>query len=301
MATGVLERLVSSIEALDFESKKEAARLFNDVVRMCARPVGTGSSEKERDFVRHLQGHPAIILSIVDGCGKASTFSHCADMLRSCTRLPGLVALLLEKGAASHLVDLAQHDDFDVACEAFASLRKLLLAHEEVSSTYLNSAFCEFFELYHQMLESSAYVTQRQAVKLLGELLLNTSLTAVMRMYVTNDRFLRLHMNLLKGTSHKIQLDAFHVFKLFVANPKKPRAVQTILYKNKARLLDLLDVVAIPEEDDDNLAKDLNTVMVLLENLSPPPQKRPCLSLHQNYDVSRSYMHMDHRLLLAAP
>ena len=34
------------------------------------------------------------------------------------------------------------------------------------------------------------------------------------------------------------QLQAFHVFKIFVANPQRPIRVHTILYKNKAEKKD---------------------------------------------------------------
>jgi calcium binding protein 39 len=47
-------------------------------------------------------------------------------------------------------------------------------------------------------------------------------------------------MNLLRDKSKNIQFEAFHVFKVFVANPDKPPAILDILVKNKSRLIPFL-------------------------------------------------------------
>ena len=44
-------------------------------------------------------------------------------------------------------------------------------------------------------------------------------------------------MNLLRDTSANIQFEAFHVFKVFVANPKKPEAISQILVNNRKKLI----------------------------------------------------------------
>ena len=48
-------------------------------------------------------------------------------------------------------------------------------------------------------------------------------------------------MNLLKDSSKSIQFEAFHVFKVFVANPNKTRPVTEVLLNNKDKLLDYLE------------------------------------------------------------
>ncbi len=47
-------------------------------------------------------------------------------------------------------------------------------------------------------------------------------------------------MNLLRDKSRNIQFEAFHVFKVFVANPNKPRPIMDILQKNREKLLKFL-------------------------------------------------------------
>jgi hypothetical protein len=47
-------------------------------------------------------------------------------------------------------------------------------------------------------------------------------------------------MNLLRESSKTIQIEAFHVFKLFVANQNKPSDIANILVANRNKLLRLL-------------------------------------------------------------
>jgi len=57
-------------------------------------------------------------------------------------------------------------------------------------------------------------------------------------------------MNLLRDKSRSIQFEAFHVFKVFVANPNKPKTVLDILMKNKEKLLKFLRAVQLDREDE---------------------------------------------------
>ena len=63
------------------------------------------------------------------------------------------------------------------------------------------------------MLESPNYVTKRQSVKLLAELMVDRSNYAVMMRFVSDENNLKLVMNLLRDRSRNIQYEAFHVFK----------------------------------------------------------------------------------------
>jgi calcium binding protein 39 len=78
------------------------------------------------------------------------------------------------------------------------------------------------------------------AVQLLGELLLDRSNFNVMTRYIASSENLKLMMNLLRDKSRNIQFEAFHVFKVFVANPSKTRPILDILQKNREKLLKFL-------------------------------------------------------------
>ena len=61
---------------------------------------------------------------------------------------------------------------------------------------------------------SSNYVTKRQSLKLLGEILLDRANFNVMTRYIANEANLKMMMNMLRDSSKNIQFEAFHVFKV---------------------------------------------------------------------------------------
>ncbi|CAF4123549.1 unnamed protein product [Rotaria socialis] len=87
--------------------------------------------------------------------------------------------------------------------------------------------------------------------KLLGELLLDRYNFSVMTKYITNTDNLKQQMNLLKEKSKNIQFEAFHVFKIFVANPTKPKAISDILLRNREKLIDFLTTFHTDRTDDE--------------------------------------------------
>jgi calcium binding protein 39 len=114
----------------------------------------------------------------------------------------------------------------------------------------------QFFSTFALLIQSSNYVTKRQSLKLLSELLLDRSNYAVMNKYIAIDDNLKMIMNMLRDKSKNIQFEAFHVFKVscqpllsaqrchcaqvFVANPKKPPNIEAILRRNKDKLVSFL-------------------------------------------------------------
>ena len=72
----------------------------------------------------------------------------------------------------------------------------------------------QFFENYTRLINSNNYVTKRQSLKLLGELLLDRPNFNVMTKYIASTENLKLMMNLLRDKSRNIQFEAFYVFKV---------------------------------------------------------------------------------------
>ena len=107
------------------------------------------------------------------------------------------------------------------------------------SNTVCNNS-SQVFNHYQSLLNSDNYVTKRQSLKLLGELLLDRHNFSVMTKYISNPDNLKLMMMMLKEKSRNIQFEAFHVFKVFVANPNKPKAILDILLRNQEKLVDFL-------------------------------------------------------------
>merc|ERR1711993_26798 len=109
-----------------------------------------------------------------------------------------------------------------------------------LSAEFLEANYDNVFDQYQKLLNSENYVTRRQSLKLLGELLLDRHNYSVMTKYISSPDNLKLMMNLLKERARNIQFEAFHVFKVFVANPNKPKPILDILLRNREKLIDFL-------------------------------------------------------------
>lgn len=80
---------------------------------------------------------------------------------------------------------------------------------------YLATNFNLFFSRFNTMLvQSESYVTKRQSIKLLGEILLDRANYNVMMAYVESGENLKLCMKLLRDDRKMVQYEGFHVFKV---------------------------------------------------------------------------------------
>ena len=74
-------------------------------------------------------------------------------------------------------------------------------------------------------------------------------------------------MTLLKDDRKMVQYEAFHVFKVFVANPNKSDEVKRILVKNRGRLLKFLPSFLEARTDDDQFLDEKSFLVRQIEML----------------------------------
>lgn len=93
---------------------------------------------------------------------------------------------------------------------------------------YLEKNFDLFFSRYNSVLvQSSSYVTKRQSIKLLGEILLDRANYSIMTQYVESGEHLKICMTLLKDDRKMVQYEGFHVFKVSLCDPVPSGSVGT--------------------------------------------------------------------------
>jgi len=69
-------------------------------------------------------------------------------------------------------------------------------------------------------------------------------------------------MRLLRSKKRNIQFEAFHVFKVFVANPNKPQEILTILVENKEKLIKFLQTFHTEKEAEDEQFKEEKAFLI---------------------------------------
>ena len=105
-------------------------------------------------------------------------------------------------------------------------------------------------------------MTKRVALQILSTVLLTRSNYEIMMKYVNSRTNLILVMKLLRDTSPHITLDAFHVFKVFVANPNKIPEVEKILRDNSQKLCAYLETLHNDKEESDQQFADEKRLII---------------------------------------
>merc|ERR1712110_825827 len=113
------------------------------------------------------------------------------------------------------------------------------------------------------------------SLKLLGELLLDRHNYSVMTKYISSPDNLKLMMNLLKERARNIQFEAFHVFKVFVANPNKPEPILDILLRNREKLIDFLSHFHNDRSEDEQFNDEKAYLIKQIQELKPAITSTP--------------------------
>ncbi|KAG6748733.1 hypothetical protein POTOM_048666 [Populus tomentosa] len=190
---------------------------------------------------------------------------------RECIRHQIVARYVLGSEYMKKFFTYIQIPHYDIASDAQSTFKELLTRHRSTVAEFLSANYDWFFQGFNsQLLQSPSYITRRHAVKviqdsqeqstfciisynvlqLLGYMLLDRSNSAVMVRYVSSLENMRILMNLFRDSNKTMQLDTFHVFKLFVANKKKPPEIISVLVTNRSKLLRFLGDFSIDKEDE---------------------------------------------------
>ena len=259
--TDVLLFIVRHLASIDFEGRKDVGQIFSVV---CRRQIGT-----RYPTVDYLCAHPEFMTALIARYDEQEVALTAGSMLRECSRHESLTRIILTLPELYRFFDLIQVSTFDIASDAFTTFRDLLTRHKLLVRNFLESEYDRFFGEYQRLLTSENYVSKRQALKLLGELLLDRHNFTVMTKYIGQPDNLKLMMNLLREKSRSIQFEAFHVFKIFVANPNKPQPIADILCRNQEKLVQFLTAFQPDRADDEQFLDEKSYLIKQIRDLQP--------------------------------
>lgn len=98
---------------------------------------------------------------------------NCGTMLRECARYEALAKIMLHSDEFFNFFRYVEVSTFDIASDAFSTFKELLTRHKLLCAEFLEQNYDKVFSHYQHLLNSENYVTRRQSLKLLGELLLD--------------------------------------------------------------------------------------------------------------------------------
>ncbi|XAR55292.1 hypothetical protein NMG60_11035326 [Bertholletia excelsa] len=242
-SSDILRIIIICLPKLDLGLRQDATYVVANLQRqrVNSRLIASDYMEKNIDLVDILMpGYEDSDIALSYGA-----------ILRECIRHQVVARYILDSELVKKFFDYIQNPNFEIASDAGATLKELLTRHKSTVADFLSRNHQWFFQDYNsKLLESPNYVTRRHGVKLLGDMLLDRSNSSVMIRYVGSLDNMRILMNLLRDSNKTIQLNAFHVFKLFVANQNKPPEIVNVLISNRSKLLRFFGDFKFDKEDE---------------------------------------------------
>jgi len=111
----LLEMLCNYLGRLEFEARKDAVFLFNALMR---RQMGSRTPT-----VEYISAHSETLLGLLRGYEKADLALNFGLMLRECVKHESLAQFVLEREEFYLLFEYVDVPNFDVASDAFATLK----------------------------------------------------------------------------------------------------------------------------------------------------------------------------------
>ncbi|KAH6604956.1 Mo25-like protein [Trichoderma cornu-damae] len=290
----LLHLLATNLYRLPFESRKDTQVIFSYVFRF--RPAAAAPKSDPIALSYVVCNRPQVLVELCRAYDHKESATPAGSVLRELLKNEAAAAIILYddgdepgssckglnaidrnrpqsgRGVFWRFFDWINKSSFEVAADAFTTFRELLTRHKDLIPKYLSTNFDLFFDKYNNTLvQSNSYVTKRQSIKLLGELLLDRSNYSVMTAYVDSGEHLKICMNLLRDDRKMVQYEGFHVFKVFVANPHKSIAVQKILLMNREKLLVFLAHFLEDRTDDEQFIDERDFLIKQIRNMPSTP------------------------------
>ncbi|QLL32045.1 hypothetical protein HG536_0C02140 [Torulaspora globosa] len=236
---------------LEFEARKEVMLIF----AMCLRH----SKDNKLVTVDYLVSQPktihfmlATMQLALQNRGAHDLFLAVGNMIIECIKYEQLCRIILKDPQLWKFFDFVKVGNFEISTESLQILGAAFTTHPKlVSSEFLNeeSNMIKFMQHINKLMAHGSYVTKRQSTKLLASLIVVRSNNQFMTLYINSPENLKLIMTLMTDKSKNLQHEAFNVFKVMVANPRKSKPVSDILIKNRDKLLKYFERFAVDCQD----------------------------------------------------
>ncbi|KAI0510445.1 hypothetical protein KFK09_011047 [Dendrobium nobile] len=243
----VLSLFVQKLPSLGWDARKDLVHCWGILLRQ--------KVDSTYCCVEYIENHLDLLDFLVVCYNNKEIALNCGSMLRECIKYPTLAKYVLESTSFELFFKYVELPNFDIASDALSTFKDLLSKHETEVSQFLSDHYEQFFELYDKLLTSSNYVTKRQS-------------NCFLRYQPETAYLSRNKRGLNDDSSKNVQILAFHIFKVFVANPNKPREIKDILAKNHQELLMILHNLPVSKDEDEQFEEERDLIIKEIEKNS---------------------------------
>ncbi|GAB5365049.1 hypothetical protein AAMO2058_001023100 [Amorphochlora amoebiformis] len=217
--------------------------------------------------VEYIRQYPEILIMLVRG--SASRDKTSGDMFRTVLNTQSIHYLLLNSALIWQFFEVASTEDYEVSSEAFKTLKLAIVQRSspgemKAVASFLTKQFEGFFHQLGKLICNDTYHVKRMALKFLSEILQRRDFFSTMVKYIGIPSNLKMVADILcNPENEKNQYLAFHVFKFFVANPRRTKQINAILTKRKKAILETL--LVMKKQDEVEYGRELP---LLIERIS---------------------------------
>lgn len=261
----IMIHIANKITVLEPETRRIVCAIWGYLLKM------EHPKSFQRPMVEYLTRHLSTMDALIQCYGKNTGGADVTIgvMIRDATRFQKVIDYVFKKNLVLSLLPVLTSANFDVSADAFQTLKEMLTNHKEVSAPWLSRHFDKFFEEYMKPLKAgSDYVTVRQSLSILSTILLDRQFMDAMIQFVAKEEYLKAILILLGNSSKVVQFEAFHIFKIFAANPNKTLKIKKLLVQNYERIVKLLDHIEQYRAEDSEFRQDKTAVVAKLQSLT---------------------------------
>uniref|UniRef100_A0A6V3RZG8 Calcium-binding protein 39 n=1 Tax=Lotharella globosa TaxID=91324 RepID=A0A6V3RZG8_9EUKA len=219
----------------------------------------------------YMRASPELLILLIRGYTKADMVQTFGDILRACIKHEAMLYLILFSPMVWQFFNFVTAEEYEKSADAFKTFKAMLTravsTHKKHVAKFLKEHFKQFFTQFRRLLTDERYHVKRQSLRLLSEVLQARENFSVMVKFISQPSNLELMISHLCQTDNQkkgIKSESFHVFKFFVANPKKPKEIVAVLVTHKEKLLKTLTAMT---RDGSDYGRELPLLIQRLKEL----------------------------------
>lgn len=220
-SSDIILELIVKLPLIGFENKKLIATIICNalLLRIDDRLVTVDYVCREQET----------LFALIDSYkyGRSDLTLNCGRILRQCLKHKCLARNVLYSKKFYELFAYVEQKRFDVAMDAFITLRSLLTTHRDLIEEYLTENEAIFFDNYMKLIDSDNYVTKRQSLEILALVMKDSEL--IRQMFARQTTRLTAILDLMRHKYRHIRFRALNVFNVLISSDKDSDLSMTIV------------------------------------------------------------------------
>lgn len=257
--------IASNLGKFEFDSRQDAVQVFAAMMRRTLASLFSKLVLLTGEYLVKLR--PEVILILMKTSEDGDVGLVAGLILRDCCKYEPICNYVLSSPNFWHFFSvILGHKVFEVANDAFSTVKFCLTQHPQLALKWLVANYDMFVHNINLMITCQNYVFKRSALKFVLVLVQTRDNQQFLTRYFDDSTNLKVVMMSLNDSLRNLAVEAFNLFKYFVAKPKKNQKVLDIVIRNKKNFMALFEHFDIPANDP-NLVDEMSYVVKEIRNL----------------------------------